>query len=77
MRTEHLRQGMHYICTPTCADTRMRHSAKAGAASKLARDDFFFFFQGNLDTVVCRLRATGDSNVHIDLGQFLFVFVSW
>lgn len=67
MRTEHLRQGVRYTCTPTCADTRTRHSARAGAASKLARDDFFFF-QGNLDTVVCRLRATGDSNVHIDLG---------
>jgi len=53
----------------------MRCSAKVGAASILASD--FFFLVGNLDIIVCRLRAAGESNVHIDLGQFLFVFVSW
>lgn len=74
MRTKHLRQGVPYTRTPTCADTHMRLSAEVGAASILASD---FFWVESLDTMFCRLRAAGDSNVHVDLGQFLFVFVSW
>lgn len=76
LRTKRLRQGvflyMHCPHVPThiCV-----------AAPRLGQPAFwpviFFFLVGNLDIIVCRLRAAGESNVHVDLGQFLFVFVSW